>query len=357
MSANLPILKPLLLDSGSAEWGLPPNEPWREKQIREWIFQRFASSFDEMTNVPAGLRTDLAGRFRLAAVEPVKIQGSADTTRKILWRLGDGSLLESVLIPANPGSDGDRRGRLTLCVSSQVGCAYGCRFCASGLDGWRRNLTAAEIVGQVLGAAKIAGRRPENLVFMGMGEPLANLPRLRSAMEILTSPEGVGIGARHLTVSTSGLAPQIEELAQIPGQFRLALSLHAGTDETRNKIMPVNRKYPLEKLIPACETFARAKRKMITFEYILLKDLNDDPAEAQAVVRHARRLHAKVNLIPYNTVEGLPYERPSEPAIRRFQKVFKDAGVEATVRREKGHDIDAACGQLRLREEKAGLTA
>jgi 23S rRNA (adenine2503-C2)-methyltransferase len=186
---------------------------------------------------------------------------------------------------------------------------------------------------------------------------LANLPRLRSAMEILTSPEGLGIGARHLTVSTSGLAPQIEELSQFPGQFRLALSLHAGTDETRDKIMPVNRKYPLEKLIPACETFARAKRKMITFEYILLKDLNDDPAEAQAVVRHARRLHAKVNLIPYNTVEGLPYERPSEPAIRRFQKVFKDAGVEATVRREKGHDIDAACGQLRLREEKAGLTA
>jgi len=357
MSGNLAILKPLLLDSDSAEWGMPTNEPWRKKQIQEWIFQRFASSFDDMTNLPAGLRTALSGRFRLAAVEPVKIQGSADTTRKILWRLGDGSLLESVLIPANPGRDGDRSGRLTLCVSSQVGCAYGCRFCASGLDGWRRNLTAAEIVGQVLGAAKIAGRRPDNLVFMGMGEPLANLPQLRTAMEILTSPEGLGIGARHLTVSTSGLAPQIEELAQIPGQFRLALSLHAGTDETRDKIMPVNRKHPLGKLIPACEIFARAKRKMITFEYILLKDLNDDPAEARAVVRHARRLHAKVNLIPYNTVEGLPYERPDETAIRRFQKVFKDAGVEATVRREKGHDIDAACGQLRLREEKAGLTA
>jgi 23S rRNA (adenine2503-C2)-methyltransferase len=357
MSGNLPILKPLLLDSEPAKWGLPKNEPWREKQIREWIFRRFASSIGEMSNLPAGLRAELAGRFRLAAVEPVKIQGSADTTRKILWRLGDGSLLESVLIPANPGNDGGRSGRLTLCVSSQVGCAYGCRFCASGLDGWRRNLTAAEIVGQVLGAAKIAGRRPDNLVFMGMGEPLANLPRLRTAMEIFTLPEGLGIGARHLTVSTSGLAPQIEELAQVPGQFRLALSLHAGTNETRNKILPVNRKYPLEQLIPACETFARTKRKMITFEYILLKDLNDDPAEARAVVRHARRLHAKVNLIPYNTVEGLPYERPSEPAIRRFQKVFKESGVEATIRREKGHDIDAACGQLRLREEKAGLPA
>jgi len=348
---------PLFLDIPPADWPLPAHEPWRKEQIRDWIFQRFASSFSEMSNLPAALREDLGGRFRLAAVEPVKIQGSADTTRKLLWRLGDGSLLESVLIPANPGRDGNRSGRLTLCVSSQVGCAYGCRFCASGLDGWRRNLTAAEIIGQVLGAAKIAGRRPENLVFMGMGEPLANLPRLRTAMEILTSPEGMGIGARHLTVSTSGLAPQIEELAQVPGQFRLALSLHAGTNETRDKIMPVNRKYPLEKLIPACEIFARAKRKMMTFEYILLRDLNDDPAEARAVVRHARRLHAKVNLIPYNTVEGLPYERPSEAAIRRFQRVFQEAGVEATVRREKGHDIDAACGQLRLREEKAGLSA
>ena len=357
MSGNSPVLKPLLLDTPSGEWKLSPGEPWREKQLREWVFQRFASSFDEMSNLPAALRADLTARYRLAAVEPVKIQGSADTTRKILWRLGDGSLLESVLIPANPGRDGDRSGRLTLCVSSQVGCAYGCRFCASGLDGWRRNLTTAEIIGQVLGAAKLAGRRPENLVFMGMGEPLANLPRLRAAMELLTSPEGVGIGARHLTVSTSGLAPQIEELAKVPGQFRLALSLHAGTDTTRDKIMPVNRKYPLGKLIPACEIFARAKRKMITFEYILLKDLNDGPAEARAVVAHARRLHAKVNLIPYNTVEGLPFERPSETAIRRFQKVFQDAGVEATVRREKGHDIDAACGQLRLREEKAGLTA
>jgi len=348
-------VNPLLLDVPATEWNLPAAEPWRQKQLREWIFQKFASSFAEMSNLPAPLRSDLTGRFRLAAVEPVKIQGSEDTTRKILWRLGDGSLLESVLIPANPGRAGDRSARLTLCISSQVGCAYGCRFCASGLEGWRRNLTAAEIVGQVLGAARIAGRRPDNLVFMGMGEPLANLPRLCAAMETLTSPEGVGIGARHLTVSTSGLAPQIEELAKVPGQFRLALSLHAGTNQTRDKIMPVNRKYPLEKLIPACEVFVRAKRKMITFEYILLKDLNDDPAEARAVVRHARRLHAKVNLIPYNNVEGLPYERPTEPAIRRFQKVFRDAGVEATVRREKGHDIDAACGQLRLREEKTAL--
>ena len=348
-------MNPLLLDVPPAEWKLPPAEPWREKQLRTWLFERFASSFQEMSNLPAALRADLAARFRMAAVETVKIQGSADTTRKILWRLGDGSLLESVLIPANPGRDGNRSGRLTLCVSSQVGCAYGCRFCASGLEGWRRNLTAGEIVGQVLGAAKIAGRRPDNLVFMGMGEPLANLPRLRAAMEMLTSPEGLGIGARHLTVSTSGLAPQIEELARVPGQFRLALSLHAGTNETRDKIMPVNRKYPLEKLIPACESFARAKRKMITLEYILIRDLNDSPDEARAVVRHARRLHAKVNLIPYNTVEGLPYERPAEPAIRRFQMVFRDAGVEATVRREKGHDIDAACGQLRLREEKAAF--
>ena len=343
-------MNPLLLDVPVAEWNLPPGESYREKQIRDWVLKRFVSSYDEMTDLSASLRSNLGSRFRLRAAEPLKIQGSEDTTRKFLWKLGDGSMVESVLIPATLGTSGSRSTRLTLCVSSQVGCAYGCRFCASGMDGWRRNLTAGEIVGQVIEAAKIAGRRPDNLVFMGMGEPLANLPNLLSALELLISPTGIGMGARHITISTSGLAPQIEELARHPLQFRLALSLHAASDEIRDKIMPVNKRFPLDRLLTACDAFVRAKNKQIFFEYILLAGINDDPAQARLLAQHARRLRAKVNLIPYNKVEGLPYERPSEPAIRLFCQTLLQGGIRATVRREKGHDIDAACGQLRLKE-------
>lgn len=343
-------MKPLLLDIPAKEWPLPSGQSYREKQIRDWVLKRFVSTYDEMTDLSADLRADLAARYRLRAAEPVKIQGSEDTTRKFLWKLGDGSFVESVLIPATLGTSGSRSTRLTLCVSSQVGCAYGCRFCASGIDGWRRNLTAGEIVGQVIEAAKIAGRRPDNLVFMGMGEPLANLPNLLTALELLISPEGIGMGARHITISTSGLAPQIEELARHPLQFRLALSLHAASDEIRDKIMPVNKRYPLDRLLSACDSFVRAKNKQIFFEYILLAGINDDPAQARLLAQHARRLRAKVNLIPYNRVEGLPYERPSESAIRKFCQTLLQAGIRATVRREKGHDIDAACGQLRLKE-------
>jgi 23S rRNA (adenine2503-C2)-methyltransferase len=342
---------PLLLDQPVANWDLPPDQPYREKQIRTWVLQRFVSSYDEMTDLSLPLRTSLASRFRLRAAEPVTIQGSEDTTRKFLWKLGDGSFIESVLIPATPGKEGNRSTRLTLCVSSQVGCAYGCRFCASGIDGWRRNLTAAEIIGQVLEASRIAGRRPDNLVFMGMGEPLANLPNLLPALDLLISPANVGMGARHVTISTSGLAPQIEELAYHPLQFRLALSLHAASDAIRDQIMPVNKRYPLDRLLEACDVFVRAKKKQIFFEYILLAGINDSPEQATLLAQHARRLFAKVNLIPYNKVEGLPYERPSEDAINLFCRTLLKAGVRATVRREKGHDIDAACGQLRLREE------
>ena len=346
-------MKPLLLDVPVTDWNLPAGQAYREKQIRDWVLKRFVSSYEEMTDLSAPLRADLSTRFRLRAAEPVKIQGSEDTTRKFLWKLGDGSMVESVLIPATVGSSGRRSTRLTLCVSSQVGCAYGCRFCASGIDGWRRHLTTAEIVGQVIEAARIAGRRPDNLVFMGMGEPLANLPNLLPALELLISPTGIGMGARHVTISTSGLAPQIEELARHPLQFRLALSLHAASDEIRDKIMPVNRRYPLDRLLAACDTFVRAKNKQIYFEYILLAGVNDDPNQARLLAQHARRLHAKVNLIPYNKVEGLPYERPTEPAIRLFCQTLLQSGIRATVRREKGHDIDAACGQLRLKEIQA----
>ncbi len=304
-----------------------------------------------MSNLPRDLIQELQSRFDIAPMGIRRIQGSKDTTQKILWQLRDGQFIESVLIPASQGTKGIRASRLTLCVSTQVGCALGCKFCASGLDGLKRNLTTGEIVGQILMARSEAGKRIDNLVFMGMGEPLANLPALLPALDVITSPKGLGIGARHLTLSTSGLVPKILELAKYPAQIRLAISLHGGDDETRRQIMPINDRYPIKDLLAACESFIEQRKKMITLEYILIEGVNDDLKQAELLALHARRLNAKVNLIPYNKVEGLPWERPSLERIRAFQKKLADEDApRVTLRMEKGHDIDAACGQLRLRE-------
>jgi 23S rRNA (adenine2503-C2)-methyltransferase len=284
----------------------------------------------------------------------VRVTGSQDTTQKFLFRLFDGRLIETVRIPANANFHGDRSGRITLCVSSQVGCAYDCKFCASGLAGFTRNLSVGEIVGQVMAVERESGEPIRNLVFMGMGEPLANLTNLTKALEILNADWGINIGARHMTVSTSGLAPQIEKLAKVPMQIRLAISLHGATDEVREKIMPVNRKYNLNRLFEAIQTWQDHKKQMITFEYILIEGINDSLEQADILAKRARSLHAKVNLIPYNTVEGLPWKRPGEEQQEAFVAFLTKAGISATLRREKGHDIDAACGQLRLQEETAG---
>ena len=290
-------------------------------------------------------------KWDLLPMKLMRSQGSNDTTQKILWQLRDGQLIESVLIPATLGSKGVRASRLTLCVSTQVGCAIGCKFCASGLDGLKRNLSTGEIVGQVLLARNLAKRRIDNLVFMGMGEPLANLPSLLPALDQILSPKGLGIGARHLTLSTSGLVPKILELAKYPAQIRLAISLHGGDDETRQKIMPINQRYPLEELLRACESFIEERKKMITLEYILIEGVNDDLSQAELLANHARRLNAKINLIPYNLVDGLEWRRPSIDQIHAFRKKVEGGNPpRVTLRIEKGHDIDAACGQLRLRE-------
>ena len=309
-----------------------------------------------MTNLPASLRESLASEWQLQPMELARLQGAEDTTRKFLWRLQDGQYIESVLIPATPGNDGERATRLTLCVSSQVGCALGCKFCASGLDGLQRNLTAGEIIGQILLARDKAGRRIDNLVFMGMGEPLANLPNLIPALDTILSPEGLGIGARHITLSTSGLVPRILQLADYPAQLRLAISLHGADDETRRKIMPINDRYPVAELLGACETFVLQKRKVITFEYILIAGVNDDLGQATLLAKHARKLRAKVNLIPYNSVEGLDWKRPNLKRIEAFRRRVESGGAKVTVRMEKGHDIDAACGQLRLRQKTEDQT-
>jgi len=344
--------RPLLLDLAPEEWELGPGPAFRRKQIADWIYQKRAASLAEMTNLSAQLRGELAARYDFAALHLVRVQGSADTTRKLLWELRTGDYIESVLIPASTDLFGERSDRFTLCLSTQVGCAYGCRFCASGLEGFKRNLTPGEIVAQIIETERATGVRINNLVFMGMGEPLANYANLLRALRFINEPWGVGIGARHITVSTSGLAPQIRELAQQPLQIRLALSLHGATDAVREKIMPVNRKYPLADLLDACAEYQEKKRKMMTLEYILIENVNDMPEQAVILARHARRLHAKVNLIPYNTVEGLAWKRPTDRVIDEFAAILKRAHVTATVRREKGHDIDAACGQLRLKQLK-----
>jgi 23S rRNA (adenine2503-C2)-methyltransferase len=354
---------------------------YRVGQLLEWLYVHRVTGWDAMTNLPKALRDRLRSNFSLFTSELVRKQGARDTTQKFLWRLGDHALIESVLIPANPALYGEASDRHTLCVSTQVGCAYGCKFCASGLDGFKRNLGAGEIVEQILAterwnaaqeletqnskfkigetegekpAARVDGgkRFVDNLVIMGMGEPLANYDNLLKALRILNAPWGGGIGARKITISTSGLAPQIRKLADEPLQFRLAISLHGATDETRNKIMPVNRKYPLAELTAACEYYQQKRDRMITLEYILIAGVNDALTEVKPLAQLARRLNAKVNLIPYNKVEDLQWERPAEAVSEAFLAALEKHDVTATLRREKGHDIDAACGQLRLKTEK-----
>jgi 23S rRNA (adenine2503-C2)-methyltransferase len=301
------------------------------------------------------LRARLAEKFSFDKIDIVRVLGSQDTTRKFLFRLSDDNLIESVLIPASPALYGDRSDRRTICVSTQVGCAYGCKFCASGLEGFSRNLGASEIVDQFIAVERASGDKIDNVVFMGMGEPLANFDHVMRAIRIINAPWGLGMGARHITISTSGLAPQIRRLADEPLQIRLAVSLHGATDEVRNQIMPINRRYNIDTLLAACDYYVERKKQRITFEYILIENVNDSENQAHLLAKHARRLSAKVNLIPYNSVEGLLWTRPSRNRQERFLSILRDAGIAATLRREKGHDIEAACGQLRLQTKREDL--
>ena len=328
------------------------GEPaYRAEQILQWVYEKQAESFEKMSNLPAALRQKLAAAFEFNAVHALKTRNATDTTEKFLFQLRDHSLIETVVIPATPGltSSSDRH---TVCVSTQVGCAYGCKFCASGLEGVKRHLTAAEIVDQVLQVQKLSGEKVNNIVVMGMGEPLANYDNLMRALRIINAPWGLGIGARKITVSTVGLVPRIKQLADDPMQLRLAVSLHGATDEVREKIMPVNKKYPLKELLAACDYYVNTKKRMLTFEYILIDGVNDSLEQAHKLGAIAKRLRAKVNLIPYNPVEGLPWKRPDRDRCKMFQHTLQSHGVTSTLRIEKGTDINAACGQLRLQHER-----
>src|SRR5213082_3582584 len=353
---NLREIKSLLLSELQEKLREFAEPTYRAGQIMNWLYEKRASGFEEMSDLPQALRAQLAENFRIDKLGVARVLGSCDTTLKFLFRLSDGNLIESVLIPASPALYGQKSDRRTACVSTQVGCAYGCKFCASGLDGWKRNLSADEIVDQIIAVEREGGERIDNIVFMGMGEPLANYENLLRAIRILNAHWGIGIGARHITVSTSGLVPQIRKLADQPLQIRLAVSLHGASDEIRSRIMPVNRKYNVGALLDACRYFTSRKKQRITFEYILIAQVNDSDEQARQLAKHARALEAKVNLIPYNRVEGLDWTKPSIDRQKKFLAILRSADVRATLRREKGDDIAAACGQLRLQTER-GLAA
>lgn len=314
------------------------KERFRAKQIFKWLYQMDATSFEQMTNVSKEFRRQLEETATISNLEPEVVEASEDGTRKYLFRLADGSAVESVLIP-----DEDRN---TLCISSQVGCAMGCAFCLTGTFGLSRNLSTAEIVNQVCAVKRDAPVK--NIVFMGMGEPLANLAAVIPAVRILTDPDGFQFSTRKVTVSTSGLVPQMAELGR-GATVNLAVSLNATTDEIRSQIMPVNRSYPLKELLAACKAFPLPSRRWITMEYVLIRDLNDSLEDAKRLVRLISNIPSKVNLIPFNEHEESGFQTPTQESIDRFHKYLLDKNVTVITRSSRGSDISAACGQLKGR--------
>ncbi len=314
------------------------EKPFRAAQIFSWIYQKGATRFEELTELSRTLRVKLETRFAIGSMDVVETLRSGDGTEKFLFRLRDGPSIESVLIPAGR--------RMTICLSTQAGCRFACAFCASGLHGFKRNLTASEITGQILHLRNILGHETTNYVFMGMGEPLDNWDNVEKAIRIMNAPEGLGIAARRMTVSTAGPLPGLTLFGKLDLQVNLSLSLHAVTDRLRSTLMPINRKYPLESLIEACEAYVRSGGRMITLEYIVIAGLNDSLNDADGLAGIARRLRAKVNLIAYSPVAGLDFKTPGEGEMRRFRRLLEERRLQATVRSSKGRDIAAACGQL-----------
>ena len=348
-------IKDLSLEELKARLKSLKEPPYRAEQIFEWIYQKGRGigspariiSFGQMTDLPARLRDYLNDKFYVSGSEIINTQVSKlDGTRKYLFRLNDGETVEGVFIPAK-----DITGRQTICLSSQVGCAFGCKFCASGLLGIKRDLRCGEILDQALGIQGDIKQRITNAVIMGTGEPLANYDNVMKAVAALNSPHGFGIGARKITVSTAGYLPGIKRYMEEKAQFELSVSLHAAADEVRSTLMPINKKYPLGELMNICREYTKEKGRIITFEYILIKDLNSSLKDARELVKLLKGLNCKVNLIPFNRVSGLSFTPPSYKELRDFQKLIEDGGINSTIRAQRGADIDAACGQLRLKEK------
>lgn len=323
---------------------------FRAKQIANWIYKQGVTDFEDMTNLSKELRNKLQKVAYISQLQEVDRAESEDGTVKFLFGLEDGNKIETVLMPQQDG-------RNSVCISTQVGCAMGCNFCATGLQGLERNLTTEEIIGQVLEVQRLISkeefRQPPvtNIVVMGMGEPLANYDNLLKAIKILNSEQGLNISMRRITVSTCGLVPRIKELAAEELQLVLAISLHAATDELRSEMMPINKRYPLSELIAACEYYLKKTNRRITFEYALIEGVNNNRRDAKELGELLSGLLCHVNLIPINPVEELDLVRPGREDIKKFKQVLADYGIPATLRRERGKDIEAACGQLRSKQE------
>jgi 23S rRNA (adenine2503-C2)-methyltransferase len=322
------------------QWAIDQGfEPFRARQIRQWLFKKLVTSFDEMTNLPKDLRTLLHEKAFITALECVKTQESNDGTKKYLFRLKDDYLIESVLIP--------EQNHYTCCISSQVGCAMDCRFCLTAKKGLRRNLSSSEIIEQVIHVKRSIPDQNQvrNIVFMGMGEPLANYEAVKKTTINLMNDDGLNFSKRRITVSTCGLVPGINRLGR-EMNIKLAVSLNAPDDDIRNALMPINRKYPLKELLEACRTFPLHKGERITFEYVLIKGINDQDQHAQNLAKLLAGIRSKINLIPFNPHKAIPMLPPSEETVLRFQDILIKKHFTAIVRKSRGNDILAACGQL-----------
>jgi 23S rRNA (adenine2503-C2)-methyltransferase len=358
-------------DAPLEAWGILPDEwkplctelgipPYRATQILNGLYHNFAHAWQDVTTLPAELRGLLQARVSLKPLEVVTVQEATDGVTKLLLGCTDGERIETVLIPS--------KGRMTQCISTQVGCNFKCAFCASGQLGRVRNLTAAEIVGQVMAACdrmqkrecreagavnppgkKIELPRPGNIVVMGMGEPFDNYDNMIRALKILNHQKGINIGARHITISTCGVVPGILRLSEEGIQFELSVSLHAPTDDLRSQLLPVNKRWPIAELIETCRAYFDKTNRIVTFEYTLIKHINDQSQHAEGLIRLLRKLPCKINLIPLSPVEGFVGERPDDRACLGFLDTLIKAGFNTTLRKSRGKEVDAACGQLRLR--------
>lgn len=315
------------------------EKKYRAEQIFKWIYVDKVNSFDEMTNLSISLREKLKNNYSINNFKVIKRQVSSDGTQKFLFDILDGNAIESVLMKYHHGN--------TICVSSQVGCKMGCKFCASTGIKFVRSLSAGEIVEQVLAVERESGEKISNIVFMGIGEPLDNYDNVIHAIRILNNPKGLNIGARHISVSTSGIVPRIYDLAKENIQCTLSVSLHATNNEKRSQMMPINKKYSIEELIKACKDYINITNKRISFEYALAKDNNDNLEDAKQLVSLLKGMLCHVNLIPINKIENGNFVKSSNENIIKFRDYLNDNGIVATIRRELGSDIDAACGQLR----------